>query len=403
MTLPFLKKYIERASAADVSKVLGEQTYITTTDVVRVFPSRMEVVRISAPDDVWLSLELAFGVTGAGGSIEKSGQLVLKRDNSRVLLKEFDATDLAALTGAKVCFAEARDQLMCEILPTGHVGAGGPGISGGKAKKGFIRRALRAAAPYLAGGLIVILLALMFGPKGQAPAAVAAQAKPMLGAGEIPLTPEALSQMLPGSQAPAAWAALPDDQKRVLMEAAQRVASGNKEVNPDLAKVLANLNQSNPVGAGAGNGRATPFTSADENKKIAAATQIRTTTGGTAFYAFADPMCSACQHLERQLAKLDPKLNFVALPVGFQGGGREQAAAALCAKDKVAAWHLAANVQPVGNKACDEGYKQVDANNALFLAMGFNATPTLIAPNGKIAQGSAETEQLAAWVNANIK
>lgn len=406
MTIPFLTKYIERGSAADVAKALGEKNYVTTTDVVKVFPSRMEVVKIAAPDHIWLSLEVVFGSStitaeSTKSSIERSGQLVLTRDNSRVVLKEFDATDVGELTKAKASFAEARDQLLREILPANHSGSGSA-VS--KPQRGLFRRVLSRAMPYAAGAVGVIVLALMFGPRGAAPVPVTAQA-PMLGAGEQPFTAEAISRLLPGSSAPPAWAALPDEQKRVLMEAAQRMAGGSKEVNPELAKVLASMNQSNNVGAAAQGtqGRKTAFTTPDENKKIAAATQVRTTQGGTPFYAFVDPMCSACQHLERQLAKLDPKLNFVAIPVGFQGGGRDQAAAALCAKDKVAGWHLAANVQPVGNKACEEGFKQVDANNALFLSMGFDATPTLIAPNGKIAQGSADTEQLAAWVNTNLK
>lgn len=400
MALNFLKNYIERSSKADVDKALGRRSFITTTEVVQTYPSRMTVAKIGN-DVPWLTLQLVFGVTAPGGSVEKSGQLVLTRDEVSSVLSEFDATELAALTNAKAAYVEAQAQLLAEILPSGHAGRPRVADAAPKTTADNLRRFALGAALFISGGVVVIALSLLFGPKtGPSTAGVdtsaSAQTLASLAAGTGGQPAVDLSQ------APAAWAQLPEDQKRVLMQAAQRFASGNGDVNLALVAALADMNKSNAVKGGTG-GRTAPLLSPEEGKKIAASPQIRTSQGGTVFYAFVDPMCSACQHLERQIKKLDAKFNFVALPVAFQGGGRDMAASALCSKDKVTAWASVSNAVPVDTKPCDEGYKQVEANNALFLSMGFNATPTMIAPNGKLAQGSAETAQLAAWLESNSK
>lgn len=385
------------------------EMFVTTTQVVQVAPTRLDVCKIADhPGKPWLTLELLFGVEHGATGYLQTGELVLTRDGARAVLGQFKPAELEK---GKVQFATARDQLLAEVLPTA---AKGPG-SGPIVRRSWFRRVTAKLLPWLGGAVSVIVLALVFNParnngnKGVALTDLPRTAEmPLAARGQTPpLTADELSKMLPASQAPAAWSALPDEQKRILMEAAERVAAGTgNDMSADVAKLVANLTQASPVTSAGPNGaapRTNPVLSAEDFKRVAAAPQIRTSTGGSVFYGFVDPMCSACQHMESQVLQLDKKLNFVAIPVGFQGGGRDQAAAAFCARDKVDAWHKAAQVQPVGTKPCDEGYKQVDANNKLFLSLGFTKTPTMIAPNARIAVGSAESDQLAAWVTTNLK
>jgi protein-disulfide isomerase len=142
--------------------------------------------------------------------------------------------------------------------------------------------------------------------------------------------------------------------------------------------------------------------SADEFRAVGSeAAVLKVVKGKQPVYAFEDPNCPVCQEFARKSRTLGSDYALTVVPVGFQGGGRERAAAALCSKDPVAAWEQVMRGLPVDGEVCDAGLKKVDANNQLFLRLGFDATPTVLAPNGQVFRGSAETPILLSWLKSN--
>jgi protein-disulfide isomerase len=119
--------------------------------------------------------------------------------------------------------------------------------------------------------------------------------------------------------------------------------------------------------------------------------------------AFSDPLCPSCKELDVEVEKLPNTTGFKVVPVGFQDGAREVAAAVLCSKDPKAAWVAALRGQKPNEAACEAGLQAVDENNRLFTAIGATATPTLMAPNGTVAAGSTDAKTLAVFVGMNGK
>jgi len=366
------------------------QTFVSTTNVVRCTPNKLEVIRISDSGKPWLTLELTFEVAHGEAGLKQLGHLVLTKDGSAVDLGTFEPEHLSV---AKQEFEKVRDQLLAEVLPDGpsHTRSITPAPS--PSRRGLLSR----VGPWLGGAVAMLMLAAVFGP-AQPPQQKLPQDLAGMGARGSLVDPAA----------PPAWNDLPESYKRILLAAAERAAHA-EHVGPagDVGAVVAAATGSTPVAAAnAASAASAPTGSkltAENFRRVRAGAQIRMREGGTPFYAFVDPMCIACQELERHLDGVDREYSVVALPVAFLSGSRDLAAAALCAKDRVAAWHKAAVAQPVGTKPCDEGLKQVDANNALFLSLGFTATPTLVAPNAKVVQGTGEAVQIAGWVKGNLK
>lgn len=131
-----------------------------------------------------------------------------------------------------------------------------------------------------------------------------------------------------------------------------------------------------------------------ERERVAKAHRIQVRAGGSPLVAFSDPNCPACQDLEKEASSLKQGVGFSVIPVAFQPGSRVLVAKVLCASDPVRAWGQALKgVNPPGD-ACEAGLRKVDENNALFASIGASATPTLVAGNGQMAQGSAQAQQL---------
>lgn len=112
-----------------------------------------------------------------------------------------------------------------------------------------------------------------------------------------------------------------------------------------------------------------------------------------------DPLCPACRDFERQLAQLDPEVGIRIIPVAFQRGADARVSAILCSGDPAAAWKSAVVGDMPAQQPCDKGNQAVTKNNEAFIALGATATPTLIAPDGTLVTGGADSvEQLNAFV-----
>ena len=134
-------------------------------------------------------------------------------------------------------------------------------------------------------------------------------------------------------------------------------------------------------------------------ERVVSSARIALRSGATPLVAFSDPNCPACQELEREAASLKPGVGFTIIPVAFQPGSRELVAKVLCAADPARAWADAIRGIAPKADACEAGLRKVDDNNALFADIGASATPTLVAGNGQLAQGSAQAAQLEVFAS----
>lgn len=138
---------------------------------------------------------------------------------------------------------------------------------------------------------------------------------------------------------------------------------------------------------------------------VAAATvDVHGGAGGKELLVFEDPLCHSCKDFAAQTASLPADVRVRVIPIGFQPGGKEAASKALCASgDKVFNWRQTMSGMATGSETCPAGDKVIAQNNALFLGLGFTATPVLVAPNGAVATGSPEASVVAEWLNRNLK
>jgi len=252
-------------------------------------------------------------------------------------------------------------------------------------QRSWPNRFFRALVPWVGGGLAVIAFSLAMTSQhagGLANASAGAA-----------LEPNGLASP------PEAWNALSPSQKQTLLrmtaQAAEQVAQEQRTAFEKIDKPQAASGQPTaPVGS-----RLTP----EQMKMLMAAPSLKVGKGGKVFYAFEDPLCGSCQHLASQAQTLDPSFGMVVVPIGFQPGGRDKAAAALCSKDPLEAWAVAMRGLPIDAKPCEAGYRKVDQNNAMFTAFGLRSTPTMVAANAALIAGSGEASEIAGWVNKNIK
>lgn len=127
---------------------------------------------------------------------------------------------------------------------------------------------------------------------------------------------------------------------------------------------------------------------------------IETGSGSKSFVVFSDPNCPACRELEGKLSKLNKDFNPLVVPVSFKPNSKESVAGILCSKDVVAAWRKAISggePQP----GCEKGIDQATTNNAVFVALKFDSTPTIVTSNGKVARGAKDFDGLMRWVKEN--
>lgn len=115
---------------------------------------------------------------------------------------------------------------------------------------------------------------------------------------------------------------------------------------------------------------------------------------GKVLYVFTDPLCPHCKRLDATLSKIPAGYRPKLIPVAFQEGSKELAAAVLCAKDKRSAWIDAIQYSKTKEASCQDGIKSIEANNALFTSMRLNSTPMMISPNGYLFSGYADSQQI---------
>lgn len=122
-------------------------------------------------------------------------------------------------------------------------------------------------------------------------------------------------------------------------------------------------------------------------------------TGKRMVVLFEDPMCSNCRDITRNLTKMRAGFGYTVLPIGMMTDeSKRLAAIALCAQEPAKAWEGVMRGDVQTGQPCEKGLKQVEANNQLFLDLNFSETPMLIAPDGRLAKGSAEAEDIERWL-----
>lgn len=277
-------------------------------------------------------------------------------------------------------FERLAGALMATYFPaTAHMGKVAP------QKCSMAKRAVHAGSYMVLGAALVIgvsLLATSTGSRSQS------------------VDPVAQLESDSSARAPAAWDALPQAQKDVLL---QMAANATGQITPDQLRVamastpVTNAANPAPVGVPAA------ALSADQMKTLASLKSLKMGSGAKVFYSFEDPMCPSCQDFATQSRALDKSFGLMVIPVGFQPGGRDKAAAALCSANPTQEWATVMSGLTTDAKPCDAGYKIVDNNNAVFQSFGMSATPTLVGANGAMVAGSAPTLEIAAWVNKNLK
>lgn len=298
-------------------------------------------------------------------------------------------------------------------------------------------RAMYGAAPWIGGSLLTIGFSLLVTNSDGTPVTSVAQA------GQATQQPSKASTVdeLFNTTAPKAWEDLPQAQKDVLLQLTSKLAAqvtqeglgggggaAGTASNPSGAAVspsdqlrqaqqeLEKARQLSAASVGAegsidlsklmstsGIQSSSQKLSQAQISRLDAAHTLKFGTGSKTIYAFEDPNCGSCQHFASEAKQLPSGYKRVVIPVGFQPGGLEIAARALCSADPIQAWGSAMLGMPVDGKICASGLKAIEDNNALFSSMGFSATPTLIAPNGSLAQGSSDVAQIAAWIDKNVK
>lgn len=135
-------------------------------------------------------------------------------------------------------------------------------------------------------------------------------------------------------------------------------------------------------------------------KEVKTAHLLELKGDGQPFYIFSNPTCTACQHLEGELGKLKGGQKPVVIPVAFDAEGMRRGTLAMCAPDPVAAWKKMMAGEKIDTPLCLDGLKKMERNSNLFASLGFQATPTVIAADGRGSIGSVSSGVLANWLIA---
>jgi len=121
-------------------------------------------------------------------------------------------------------------------------------------------------------------------------------------------------------------------------------------------------------------------------------------SGARSLAIFSDPDCPYCRKLEAEMRGLtDVTIYTFLMPLAsLHPQARGKAIAVWCAKDPVAAWQaLMLRSEAIATNECPH---PVDRNVALGERLGISATPTLVAPDGRILAGAASAVQIEAWL-----
>ena len=113
---------------------------------------------------------------------------------------------------------------------------------------------------------------------------------------------------------------------------------------------------------------------------------------------FSDPDCPYCRKLESDIRGLtDVTIYTFLMPLAsLHPTAHAKAVSVWCAKDRIAAWHATMwRDEALPHADCAH---PVDRNVALGERLGINATPTIVAADGRMLPGAASKEQLEAWL-----
>lgn len=122
-------------------------------------------------------------------------------------------------------------------------------------------------------------------------------------------------------------------------------------------------------------------------------------TGRRIVYVFADPNCGYCKQLERTLAHVqDLTVYTYPLPILSQDSV-DKAAAIWCSPDRNAAWKawMLDNQPPAAASNCATPIDQI---TQLARRHRIDATPTLVAVDGRKLPGAVSAAELTAWLDA---
>jgi thiol:disulfide interchange protein DsbC len=133
--------------------------------------------------------------------------------------------------------------------------------------------------------------------------------------------------------------------------------------------------------------------------KLNVADAIHFGHGSQRLYVFSDPDCPYCRTLQPEIDKLhDVEVFVFPFPLtGLHPGAHDVAAAIWCQPDRAAAWddYLVRHIAPKSVAVCPT---PIERNVALAKAMGLQATPTLVLPNGVVVEGGAMADRIQAEV-----
>lgn len=118
--------------------------------------------------------------------------------------------------------------------------------------------------------------------------------------------------------------------------------------------------------------------------------------------AFSDPDCPFCKRLERELAKMtDVTIYNFMMPIdSLHPDGRRKAVQIMCQPNPTKAWNEWMREGKMPPKVA-ECKNPVNETTALGESFGFNGTPTMVFPNGKVQAGYAPMPQLEAIIKQN--
>lgn len=120
--------------------------------------------------------------------------------------------------------------------------------------------------------------------------------------------------------------------------------------------------------------------------------------GSRVIAVFSDPDCPYCRRLETELGKVSNlTVHTFLFPIAsLHPKARDLAIRVWCSPDRSIAWQiLMATDTPPKARTCTH---PVDRNVALAKRLHIDATPTLIAADGRVLQGAANAAQIEAWL-----
>ena len=277
------------------------------------------------------------------------------------------------------------DRVAAQMLVSYGFAPGAP-LASAAAQSPVRRGFIRASMPWLGGALLMFVLLMGLG--SQKPARVAAAPGASADSKLSLAAPGVLSGMDFSDPAlAAAWSGLTPEQQAML------TGTTNEAVKEtDLAKGVSALEAS------------VIQLSEAQLSEIGSAKHLldgKSTDTDKVFYAFEDPMCSSCKSLSRETSKLRDSHSLRIIPVAYLKGSMDLASGALCSSNPTESWSRLLSGIGSSGAPCEDGYKQLAANNKLFESLGFDSTPTIVALNGRIRTGSIPAANLQQWLADN--